>query len=154
MLVDICAVEDRRRWFTVEGAGRVLAVFRDTAATVVVDGRCPHAGAPMEDGWLHDGAVVCPWHRYRFSPRDGRCENNARYRLPTYPTTVVNGRVIADVPFNPLGTAGYPGGSRRTPSAQTGAAVDRQDLPVDPLAVRGQQEGHGGRDVLGPSEPG
>lgn len=127
MLVDICAVEDRRRWFTVEGAGRVLAVFRDrdTAATVVVDGRCPHAGAPMEDGWLHEGAVVCPWHRYRFSPRDGRCENNARYRLPTYPTTVVNGRVIADVPFNPLGTAGYPGGSRRTQAAAERADLDQ-----------------------------
>jgi nitrite reductase/ring-hydroxylating ferredoxin subunit len=142
MLVDICAVEDRRRWFTVEGAGRVLAVFRDrdTADTVVVDGRCPHAGAPMEDGWLHDGAVVCPWHRYRFSPRDGRCENNARYRLPTYPTTVVNGRVIADVPFNPLGTAGYPGGSRRTrsgrpPRARAQAATQR----ADPDQVEGKE---------------
>jgi nitrite reductase/ring-hydroxylating ferredoxin subunit len=110
------------------GAGRVLAVFRDrdTAATVVVDGRCPHAGAPMEDGWLHDGAVVCPWHRHRFSPRDGRCENNARYRLPTYPTTVVNGHMIADVPFNPLGNRRLPGwiaaDALRAPSPRSGTA--------------------------------
>jgi hypothetical protein len=43
---------------------------------------------------------------------------------------------------------------KRAVSAEAGAAVDRQHLPVDPLTVRGQQEGHSGRDVLGTSEPG
>jgi nitrite reductase/ring-hydroxylating ferredoxin subunit len=115
VIVDIGGQEDRpRRRYAVTGAGRVLAVFWDRAAAapVVVDGRCPHAGAPMQDGWLYQGAVVCPWHRYRFSPVDGRCESNGRYRLPVYPVTVRGGRFVAEVPFNPLGAASYPDSRR------------------------------------------
>lgn len=116
MVVDICRPEDRpRRRFPVTGAGRVLAVFwgREADAPVVVDGRCPHAGAPMQDGWLYQGAVVCPWHRYRFSPVDGSCANNGRYRLPVYPVTMRAGRFVAEVPFNPLGSGVYPTGRIR-----------------------------------------
>lgn len=108
MLVEMGESHGRRRW-CVKGAGRILAVFTDpeTGRLIVTDGRCPHAGAPMQDGWLHDGAIVCPWHRYRFGPRDGACENNPGYRLAIYPTFTDSGRVVADVPFNPLGTSQY-----------------------------------------------
>jgi nitrite reductase (NADH) small subunit len=113
VLVEIGQPEGRRRW-SVVGAGRVLAVFVDPATgdVVVTDGRCPHAGAPMQDGWFHLGSVVCPFHRYLFDPQTGRCRNSARYRLPVYPTVVRDGRVYADVPFNPLGPAIYPEGRR------------------------------------------
>ncbi|OIJ65485.1 Rieske (2Fe-2S) protein [Streptomyces mangrovisoli] len=112
MLVDICDRQESRRRFTVEGAGRVLAVFWDVVAArpVVTDGRCPHAGAPLQDGWLYHGAVVCPWHRYRFSPEDGACENTDAYRLAVYPVTLTDGRFVAEVPVNPLGTAAYRAG--------------------------------------------
>lgn len=116
MKVDVCGPEDsRRRRFAVEAAGRLLAVFwpRGAEAPVVTDGRCPHAGAPMQDGWLYGGAVVCPWHRYRFSPEDGSCANNGRYRLPVYPVSMSDGRFVADVPFNPLGSGSYPRGRDR-----------------------------------------
>jgi nitrite reductase/ring-hydroxylating ferredoxin subunit len=113
MLVDIGEPGGRRRW-SVVGAGRVLAVFVDPASgdLVVTDGRCPHAGAPMQDGWLYDGSVVCPFHRYQFDPATGRCRNADRYRLPVYPTVVRDGRTYADVPFNPLGPSAYPKGRR------------------------------------------
>ncbi len=45
-----------------------------------------------------------------------------------------------------------PAGRRPPPSAQSRAAVDREQLPVDPLAVRGEQEGDRGGDVLGAAE--
>ncbi|WP_460072974.1 Rieske (2Fe-2S) protein [Streptomyces sp. YKOK-I1] len=105
--VEVGEPEGRRRW-TVRGAGRILAAFSDGEQVVLVDGRCPHAGAPMGDGWLQDGQVVCPWHRYRFSPSDGTCLSNSQYTLVTYPTYVVDGRRLADVHSNPLGEGSYP----------------------------------------------
>lgn len=33
--------------------------------------RCPHLGAPMCDGFVHRGTLVCPWHGSRFDLTTG-----------------------------------------------------------------------------------
>jgi nitrite reductase/ring-hydroxylating ferredoxin subunit len=38
-----------------------LYIFRD---------RCPHMGSSFEGGWIENGRLVCPDHRYRFDPRE------------------------------------------------------------------------------------
>ncbi len=50
---------------------------------------CPHAGAPMTDGYI-DGAcnVVCPVHQLKFNLRNGRDANGEGYRLKIYPVEV------------------------------------------------------------------
>jgi Rieske [2Fe-2S] domain len=50
---------------------------------------CPHAGAPMTDGYI-DGAcnVVCPVHQLKFNLRNGRDANGEGYRLKTYPVEI------------------------------------------------------------------
>jgi nitrite reductase/ring-hydroxylating ferredoxin subunit len=47
---------------------------------------CPHAGAPMIDGYV-DGAchVVCPVHQLKFNLKTGRDKNGDGYALKTYP---------------------------------------------------------------------
>ncbi|MCU7729583.1 Rieske (2Fe-2S) protein [Actinoplanes sp. KI2] len=116
MLVPIPDGQGRRRW-SVRGAGRILAVFEhpESGRLIVTEARCPHAGAPIQDGWIQHDSVVCPWHRYRFDPADGQCRNSTRYRLPVYPTVVHEGRWYAEVPFNPLGDRGYPRGRHNPP---------------------------------------
>jgi apoptosis-inducing factor 3 len=32
---------------------------------------CPHAGAPLEEGTICNGRLVCPWHKGTFDLRDG-----------------------------------------------------------------------------------
>lgn len=47
---------------------------------------CPHAGAPMCDGWLDaTGKLVCPLHKYRFDPKNGRNTSGEGYKLFIYP---------------------------------------------------------------------
>ena len=36
------------------------------------DGRCPHRGALLGEGELHDGEIVCRNHRWRFDAETGR----------------------------------------------------------------------------------
>ena len=36
-----------------------------------VSGTCTHYGAPLEDGALHNGQVICPWHHACFDVKTG-----------------------------------------------------------------------------------
>lgn len=50
---------------------------------------CPHAGAPLCDGWLDGmGRIVCPDHKYRFDPANGRNTSGEGYKLFTYPVEI------------------------------------------------------------------
>lgn len=37
-------------------------------------GECPHSGAPLAEGILHDGRLRCPWHHTVFHAADGALE--------------------------------------------------------------------------------
>ena len=56
---------------------RVLAgeapviVLRDAGELVALDARCPHRGAPMDEGEVRDGCITCPWHGSVFRVTDG-----------------------------------------------------------------------------------
>jgi nitrite reductase/ring-hydroxylating ferredoxin subunit len=50
---------------------------------------CPHAGARLCDGWLDaHGRIVCPLHKYRFDPANGRNTSGEGYKLKTYPVEI------------------------------------------------------------------
>lgn len=52
-------------------------------------GDCPHAGAPLDQGALCEGRIVCPWHKAVFAIDDGRwLEPPALEGLSTYPVRV------------------------------------------------------------------
>jgi len=47
---------------------------------------CPHAGAPMLDGYVDGGCrVVCPVHSMKFNLKNGREASGDGYKLKTYP---------------------------------------------------------------------
>lgn len=50
---------------------------------------CPHAGAALCEGWMDpQGRIVCPLHKYRFDPANGRNTSGEGYKLKTYPIEV------------------------------------------------------------------
>ena len=63
----------RARGVSRDAAGVRVAVFRDGENVVALSGRCPHANGPLGLGWIEEGEVVCPLHRWRFRLADGRC---------------------------------------------------------------------------------
>jgi len=61
---------------------------------LAVGERCPHLGAPMSDGWIDRGRIVCPWHGSRFACPTGEVlRGPATAALPSYPTRVRDGFV-------------------------------------------------------------
>ncbi len=81
------------------GKHQVVVALTEQGPLAYLD-RCPHRGAPMlaggrivsgltpENGRLRsDGSMLhvrCPWHKWDFDMRSGRCAVDPRLRLRTY----------------------------------------------------------------------
>ncbi len=57
----------------VERDGAKVLLARSGGRCHAVGATCPHAGGPLNEGVLHDGAVLCPWHKAAFRLDNGRC---------------------------------------------------------------------------------
>jgi nitrite reductase/ring-hydroxylating ferredoxin subunit len=75
----------------VDGVGLVLCQNADGQLAAVGE-FCPHLAAPMADGWIERGRIVCPWHGSRFAVETGEVlRGPAPAPLPCYQTRVVDG---------------------------------------------------------------
>jgi nitrite reductase/ring-hydroxylating ferredoxin subunit len=55
---------------------------------------CPHLAAPMADGWVDRGRIVCPWHGSRFALESGEVlRGPSATPLPCYETRLVDGMI-------------------------------------------------------------
>jgi nitrite reductase/ring-hydroxylating ferredoxin subunit len=73
---------------SVEVSGLRLAIFREGSEVVILSDRCPHAGGSLGQGWVEDGEVVCPLHRWRFKLADGRCTTMRGQGVHRFPAEV------------------------------------------------------------------
>ena len=55
----------------VEHDGVKLLLVRDAEGVRAFEGECPHAKAPLEQGALCDGRIICPWHMGTFDAQTG-----------------------------------------------------------------------------------
>ncbi len=71
----VCRLDDvpAGRGSSLDAAGLRLAVFRIGDEVVALSGRCPHENGSLGHGWIEEGELVCPLHRWRFRVKDGRC---------------------------------------------------------------------------------
>ncbi|MGH3543987.1 MAG: Rieske 2Fe-2S domain-containing protein [Mycobacterium sp.] len=84
--------EDRPHRVGVDGVGLIL--YRSGQQVSAVGEFCPHLAAPMADGWIDRGRIVCPWHGSRFDVDSGEVlRGPAAAPLPCYQTRLVDGMV-------------------------------------------------------------
>lgn len=76
---------------------RRIAVFRYHDEYFALDETCPHRGAPLHQGDITDGIVMCPWHQWRFDLRTGCSPVNQLSRVNRYPVRVVDDAVWVTV---------------------------------------------------------
>ncbi|RRR47950.1 DUF2231 domain-containing protein [Mycolicibacter terrae] len=87
----------------VDGVGVVLCRDGDNVSAFAA--RCPHLAAPMEDGWVDRGRLVCPWHGSQFDLHTGVVlRGPAAAPLPCYQARVKDGMVeLREGVATPLG---------------------------------------------------
>jgi len=65
----------------VEAEGARFRVLEADGELLAHEADCPHLGGPLDEGEIEAGAVVCPWHGYRFDCASGRGPEGQRPRL-------------------------------------------------------------------------
>lgn len=99
-----------------DGVGVVLG--RDGHSVIAIGQYCPHLGAPMADGWLDRGRVVCPWHGSQFDTSTGAVVRGpASAPLPCYQTRINNGYIEVRAGTTPPQTTAKP---TTPPSTESG----------------------------------
>jgi 3-phenylpropionate/trans-cinnamate dioxygenase ferredoxin subunit len=67
--------------------GKRIGLLKKNGKILAFAASCPHAGADLCDGWVDIlGRIVCPAHKYRFDPVNGRNTSGEGYKLFTYAT--------------------------------------------------------------------
>ncbi len=75
--------------------GTRILLLRDGQEVRAFSATCPHAGAPLEQGAVCDGRLVCPWHKAMFDIADGALlEPPALQPLRRYPVRVEGDAVL------------------------------------------------------------
>ncbi len=68
--------EDRPRrvavWDEAARAEVGVALVRHRGRVHAMGSRCSHMGGPLDEGWVLDGGLVCPWHGSRYCLGTGR----------------------------------------------------------------------------------
>jgi nitrite reductase (NADH) small subunit/3-phenylpropionate/trans-cinnamate dioxygenase ferredoxin subunit len=81
-----------------QAGGRALALFNDGGTFFAIDDTCPHQGASLGEGILHQGLVICPMHAWMFSIVDGQCPSVPDLSVSCYPTRLAGDAVEVELP--------------------------------------------------------
>ena len=67
-----------------------IALFNYKGNYYAVANKCQHRGAPLGEGRIEEGIVICPNHEWRFKLESGANMQNQELFIPTYPVKVKN----------------------------------------------------------------
>ena len=136
------------RGLQVEIGNCKIVLLRANGELRAFQGLCPHAGAPLAEGALCHGRLICPWHKAAYRAEDGGlCEPPSLDSLKRYPLELRGDEVWVD--DQPL------------PDPHTPPADDPRTFVVVGAGAAGtacaaalREKGFGGRIVLVDGEPG
>lgn len=78
----------------VEVAGQPVVLVRDGDRVHALENRCPHAGAPLSEGYVEPGRVSCSWHGWTFALEDGASLDGAGVSVPCHDVEIRDGAVL------------------------------------------------------------
>ncbi|WP_040049034.1 FAD-dependent oxidoreductase [Caballeronia concitans] len=87
---------DARAMKRVEIGDTPILLIRSGDRVLAYEANCPHAGAPLEEGALCSGRLICPWHKGTFDIESGALvEPPPLMPLKRYPVRVDGDDILA-----------------------------------------------------------
>ena len=79
--------------------GRSFAIANCKGKIYAFTDRCPHKGAFLSEGQVHEGRaeLICPWHRFRFALDGGASVTNPDLVARTWPARVEAGEIVIEI---------------------------------------------------------
>jgi len=74
-----------------------LALFKVGDTVFAYQNMCPHKGAPLHEGEIKDGLVICPWHGWQLELDTGQMRNNRKICLRSYPAEIRDGEIFLEL---------------------------------------------------------
>lgn len=82
----------------IDVAGKTITLARHNDQIFACAHKCPHAGGILADGYLDAlGNIVCPLHRYKFNPKNGRNVSGEGYFLKTFEVQLTDDGVYVQI---------------------------------------------------------
>lgn len=81
----------------VEVGGVPIVLVRRGSRVTALENRCPHAGAPLSEGFVEGDRITCSWHGWTFELDGGRCPDDPSACVPTYDVRIEDGMVFVRV---------------------------------------------------------
>ncbi len=97
-LVDVGPVADIQpgKAVCVKAGKDVIAVFNCNGTFLAISDMCPHAGAPLSQGFVDGTRITCAWHGWSFEMDGSKCERPDG--VDRYPVLVEDGIVRVQIP--------------------------------------------------------
>ncbi len=101
------------------GGTEILLIHTETGELYALEAKCPHAGAPLEQGAVCNGRLICPWHTGTFALATGALVEPPPLRsLKRYSAKVENGSILVDP--KPLNSPSLASHGEKSPPAPRG----------------------------------
>ena len=128
--------------------GKKVLLLKSGGAVQAFGARCPHYGAPLAEGLLHDGRLICPWHQSTFQAETGDLlEPPALSGLPHFTVRIDGSDIWVELPDKPPRQRTMPMVSRDEADDRTFAVIGGGAAGA--AAVEGlREDGFTGRVVL------
>jgi len=81
----------------VVAGGREIALFHADGRYYALDDCCPHMGAPLSEGDVREGMVICLRHLWGFRLDDGTCPDVPTLKAETFEVRVEGERILVRV---------------------------------------------------------
>lgn len=78
----------------VELDGEGVVLFRRGDRITALENRCPHAGAPLSEGFVEGDQITCAWHGWSFAIDTGVSLDDPEMKVPRLETVVDDGDVF------------------------------------------------------------
>ena len=72
----------------VEAGGKSLVLVRRGSVVTALENRCPHAGAPLSEGFLEHRLLTCSWHGWSYDVESGVSPDDPEVRVPVFAVRV------------------------------------------------------------------
>ena len=77
---------------------RTIALFLEDGVVRAFDDACPHRGAPLAEGILRGGRLICAQHGWGFDAETGVATHDPDTRVACYAVTVEGDEVQVEIP--------------------------------------------------------
>ena len=88
-----CAELEIGKSAIIEVGDKEIALFNYKGNFYAIDNTCPHRGAPLGEGRIEEGILICPNHEWRFELKSGWCPQNPELSTEVYPIKVSDEKI-------------------------------------------------------------